>query len=252
LVTVCTDNNTQDTKRKAKDKETNMKAFSIFLRLALLVLLIGAPFQAPSPAAAAGLAPASPEAGVVAGILPSTIDVGASHSCGVQTDGTLACWGLDDVGQATPPAGIFTQVSAGLSHSCGLQTDGTVTCWGWNLSGEATPPSGTFTQVSAGDLFSCGLRTDRSIACWGRDEYGQSTPPPAPSPGRAGGYHACALKTDGSLACWGWTAVATPPAGTFRSAGLNVHLRPENRWHPGLLGQRHVWPGHAVSRLYPG
>src|SRR5437764_8804113 len=31
------------------------------------------------------------------------------------------------------------------------RSDGTVGCWGSNGSGQATPPAGTFTQVSAGD-----------------------------------------------------------------------------------------------------
>ena len=53
-------------------------------------------------------------------------------------------------GQATPPAGTFTQVSAGMYHTCGVRTDGTLACWGNNNSGQATPPGGTFTQVSAG------------------------------------------------------------------------------------------------------
>ena len=33
------------------------------------------------------------------------------HTCGVRTNGTLACWGNNAIGQATPPAGTFTAVS---------------------------------------------------------------------------------------------------------------------------------------------
>ncbi|PYP95483.1 MAG: hypothetical protein DMD34_06665, partial [Gemmatimonadetes bacterium] len=50
---------------------------------------------------------------------------GGFHTCGLKTDGTVACWGDDYYGQATPPAGTFAQVSAGGSHTCGLKTDGT-------------------------------------------------------------------------------------------------------------------------------
>jgi len=43
--------------------------------------------------------------------------------------------------------GTVSQVSAGGYHSCALRTDGTVACWGSNGSGQATPPASTFTQV---------------------------------------------------------------------------------------------------------
>jgi hypothetical protein len=42
----------------------------------------------------------------------------------------VACWGANETGQASPPAGKFQQVAAGELHSCGLRADATVTCWG--------------------------------------------------------------------------------------------------------------------------
>jgi hypothetical protein len=38
----------------------------------------------------------------------------------VRTDGTLVCWGRNSDGQATPPAGSFTAVSAGCSLGLGV------------------------------------------------------------------------------------------------------------------------------------
>ena len=68
----------------------------------------------------------------------------------MKTDGTLACWGYNGNGQATPPAGTFSQVDAGGYHTCGVKADGSLACWGDNSDGQATPPAGTFSQVSAG------------------------------------------------------------------------------------------------------
>lgn len=48
--------------------------------------------------------------------------------------------GSDDYGQATPPTGSFSQVSAGEAHSCGYGVDSTLSCWGYNASGQAPPP----------------------------------------------------------------------------------------------------------------
>jgi len=67
----------------------------------------------------------------------------------VNSDGTLLLLGWNGSGQATPPTGVFTQVSVGLDHTCGLKSDGTLACWGDNYYGQATPPAGTFTQISA-------------------------------------------------------------------------------------------------------
>jgi hypothetical protein len=36
-------------------------------------------------------------------------------------------------------------ISAGVYHTCGLKGDGTVACWGRNDAGQATPPAGTLT-----------------------------------------------------------------------------------------------------------
>jgi len=74
--------------------------------------------------------------------------------------------------------GTVAQVSAGGYHTCALRTDGTVACWGDNSHGQATPPANTFTQVSAGRYQTCGPGTDRSVACWGTTAIAQ--PPDEP------------------------------------------------------------------------
>ena len=60
----------------------------------------------------------------------ASVSAGYDHTCGVMRDGTVACWGDDGYGWATPPAGEFASVSAGQSHTCGVMRDSTVACWG--------------------------------------------------------------------------------------------------------------------------
>ena len=70
----------------------------------------------------------------------------------------------------------FVSVSAGYEHTCGVRSDGSVACWGIDFYGEATPLEGSFVSVSAGNYHTCGVRSDASVACWGSDPRGQSTP----------------------------------------------------------------------------
>ena len=63
--------------------------------------------------------------------------------------------------------GTFSSVSAGQEHTCGLKTDGSVACWGDNEDGQTTPPEGRHISVSAGFSQTCGVRTDGYSSCWG-------------------------------------------------------------------------------------
>jgi alpha-tubulin suppressor-like RCC1 family protein len=134
----------------------------------------------------------------------------------------VACWGEDGDGQSTPPAGTFSQVSAGWYHTCGVKTDGTLACWGCafhsELSqptdyGQANPPAGTFLQVGAGYLDSCGIRTDGSLVCWGSAEYAVFTAPAGTFSQLSLHGGACGLRTDGTVSCWG--TQGKPPEGQF-------------------------------------
>lgn len=63
-------------------------------------------------------------------------------------------------GSAVASDPISPAVSAGTLHTCGLHSDGTVACWGYNYSGQAAPPTGSFGAVSAGYNHSCGVHSD--------------------------------------------------------------------------------------------
>jgi hypothetical protein len=138
----------------------------------------------------------------------------------LKTDGTIACWGENLDGRASPPPGTFTQVSAGFNVSCGLKTDATIACWGANGSTGYLDhiPQGTFSQISVGYGHICAIRTDGALACWGtgttttgiRSEFGQAIPPGGVFTQVSAGYdYTCGFRVDptsggdGSLICWG-------------------------------------------------
>ncbi|MEZ4390519.1 MAG: hypothetical protein R3A48_05435 [Polyangiales bacterium] len=145
-----------------------------------------------------------------------------------------------------PLGGIPASLSAGHDFNCALFTDGTVKCWGNNNLGQCGPSLLGFARVqpqaipgvsnavaiSSGDAHTCALIADGSTRCWGSNIYSQlgrgapanppdyladSTPAPATSfttspafetLGRvtaiaAGGVHTCAMRANGSVHCWG-------------------------------------------------
>jgi alpha-tubulin suppressor-like RCC1 family protein len=65
------------------------------------------------------------------------ISQGSSHGCAL--DGTEAvCWGSDYYGTLQVPEGVaFVQISAGSDHTCGIDVDGYLLCWGNNEHGQA-------------------------------------------------------------------------------------------------------------------
>jgi actin-like ATPase involved in cell morphogenesis len=175
---------------------------------------------------------------------PTTVlSSGADHLCALEGDRssgtTVTCWGSNEYGQATPPAGQFGAIDAGNRFTCGILIDetfeyrdqvpaGPITCWGSNDHGQATPPQlDSFIRFSAlgvGGGHGCALRPgsvdpgsdergDRAgtLTCWGNNEYGQAT---VPEPGHqkythiaAGGQHTCVLLAQGfehsNASCWG-------------------------------------------------
>ena len=148
-----------------------------------------------------------------------SIASGQYHSCRVRGDQTVNCWGRDDYGQATAPAGTFTQVVAGSAHSCGLRTDGTVACWGNNSYNQATPAGGVFQLLSSGARHVCGIRANSSVACWGENDQLQATPAAGTNfQGiSAGSSHTCGLRSTGAISCWGRNVEGqgTAPAGSY-------------------------------------
>jgi alpha-tubulin suppressor-like RCC1 family protein len=144
------------------------------------------------------------------GLLTDTLQIstGANHSCVLNNDGKVLCWGDNSSGQLGNPAtvggpanytpkavvGLGTdtkQISTGSQHTCALKNDGQVLCWGVNQSGQLGKPIltvgtqanptptlvvdlGTDTkQISAGGIHTCALKNDGKVLCWGDNTFGE-------------------------------------------------------------------------------
>lgn len=127
--------------------------------------------------------------------------VGDHFGCGLQTGGSLWCWGTangsgqqgtgDTAMHRVPQqagAATWSQVATGTNHACGVRADGTLWCWGANAGGQlgtgGTTPASTPQQVSStpatgwaavatGNQFTCAVRTDATMYCFGLNQVGQ-------------------------------------------------------------------------------
>jgi alpha-tubulin suppressor-like RCC1 family protein len=140
-----------------------------------------------------------------------TIVTGGWHSCAIVRNGSMQCWGDNNVGQlgdgtmndsAMPVAVVGVSdallLSASWYHTCALSTDGKVRCWGDNEKGQVGSGNGAVvnTPVLVGGLGgpasdlsvggaefaigSQGYSTGQSCAviaghvfCWGDNSFGQ-------------------------------------------------------------------------------
>ena len=190
------------------------------------------------------------------------IGAGIEFSCVSLTDGTISCYGGNDLGQlgngtnasasAAAPAkvlGISTavDVDAGFTKfACATLQNGTVQCWGRNDSGQlgngstvgtnrpiTVPGVTNAVAVSAGSTSACALLSDRTVKCWGSGLLGNGTTSVRSQPVTVvglnnavsisvGGNHACAVTTAGQVLCWGQNASGQLGNGTRTASSLTV------------------------------
>jgi alpha-tubulin suppressor-like RCC1 family protein len=133
------------------------------------------------------------------------IHAGGNHTCALQQNGRVRCWGDNYNGQlgAARSANVTVdargkdlvgfdnviQIATGGAHTCTLQQRGNVRCWGWNRDGQlgtgtraelldiATPaPIVGLTRVTAvalGDGHLCAVDSVGTVWCWGENDVGQ-------------------------------------------------------------------------------
>jgi len=150
---------------------------------------------------------------------------------------------------AAPRVSNALQVAAGGDHTCAIQTNGSVKCWGSNWAGQlgygdmrqrGDEPGqmgtnlpivdlgpNTATQISAGAAHTCVILNDSTLKCWGLNDHNQLGYGDSINHGddsnemginlpvinlgttqtartvSAGVYHTCAILSDYTLKCWG-------------------------------------------------
>ncbi len=135
---------------------------------------------------------------------PVQLVAGGFHTCALDLDGEVWCWGRGDlgqmgnggtIGQMRPtrvsfaslveegePEPTATQIAGGGWHNCALLTGGQVACWGGNEFFQAGVAAGTMVLsprsvidagasfVVAGRSHSCAI-VDNLVQCWGQGIY---------------------------------------------------------------------------------
>ena len=162
--------------------------------------------------------------------------LGIAWCWGQSTDGRLGTTASSDAVTPTATAslgGTASEVAAGGAHTCALLSNGTISCFGSNNMGQlgqalattssSTPTlvtlAATATHVTAGSQFTCALLSTAVVHCFGDNASGQlgsgSSGAARESPGAvtgltgtvvdvvAGASHACAVMSTGQVRCWG-------------------------------------------------
>jgi len=131
------------------------------------------------------------------------VSTGKYHTCAIDNDNGLWCWGKNDKGQLGLGAGDsspyknvptkigtdkWASVAAGYYHTCAInKVNQALYCWGDNSKGQLTIADRTdrkepfnrgttpkFNQVVAGLHHTCAITSeDRKLYCWGENSYGQ-------------------------------------------------------------------------------
>lgn len=165
------------------------------------------------------------------------VAAGPTHTCGIQADSTLLCWGrggylgtgLSDSRWTPAPVESqhrFTAVHSGQWQTCGLAADSTAYCWDYAELPTPIPDGHRFTAISVGGAHACGIAADGTAYCWGWNDSGQlgdgtteptfgdGTSEPRTTPTAVAGEmrftdigtgldHTCALAESGEAYCWG-------------------------------------------------
>lgn len=170
----------------------------------------------------------------------------ARHTCVILNDGSLTCWGSNDLGQCghapepEPPScgasgaiaapavvpGLADVTSVAVSArgvTCATANAGKVYCWGHNGDALVTPPASAATPTPTPTLIDVGAIKATKVVM--------------------GDAHACALLEDQTLRCWGFNGRGQ------LGVGLTDQVTYAPRTVTGVSTARGLWSGRAYSAV---
>ncbi len=143
------------------------------------------------------------------------VSVGYGFACARITDGTVYCWGKNDLWQAAPgntatainlPVQIVsgaTSIGLGYNSGCAvINAAGNLACWGGNDGGRLG--NNIWNWTSAGSKL--GPNQVKGNTCSNNDDS-TCTSVSGYVKVVMGRYHSCATRTDGGVDCWGTSTV---------------------------------------------
>lgn len=182
------------------------------------------------------------------------IALGVSSTCALLDDGSIMCWGDNEVGTlgntspafSTTPiavAGItgmrFTDLAAASRTYCAIRDEGAVFCWGSNLGNITGSPGATartprqaelpakIKRLRPGHRLMCGEAINNDVYCWGiASNFAIGVEPVDVTPQLAPAFTAsldfahgartgCQVALDGNLRCWGYNLHGSAATGDF-------------------------------------
>ena len=132
-----------------------------------------------------------------------SVGLGGYHTCGVDKDDDLWCWGGNDHGQLGDGTTVHSSyplfitnsqniswksISLGVYHTCGIDKSDRLWCWGGNDYGQLGDGSNadsnypvlitngqnnTWKSISLGAYYTCGIDENGKLWCWGSNNNGQ-------------------------------------------------------------------------------
>ena len=151
-----------------------------------------------------------------------TIRAAVDYACGLHADGTLSCWGKNNLGQATPPTGVFVGTAATSGTACGIQESGEILCWGNVGAGDEVlnAPSGSWFEIRCSTVDCVVLNAAGNLGWWGVG-FGDLPPPAGVYISADVSDNICAVEFTGRLVCWETDGSEWEPlVGTFVSVAV--------------------------------
>lgn len=178
------------------------------------------------------------------------------HTCALKNDGTVWCWGRNDLYQTGLPKSYSEfipkqvtsvgndnkDITVGGFFTCTHKTDDKAICFGYSAQGqlgngiliynfnfERMPFPTKIKKIQAGYEHACALDINNDVYCWGGNEEGQvgigifeDTPYATKITSKVeelavGAEHVCVLNQSNKLACWGFNGNAQFGNGTTDS-----------------------------------